>query len=98
MLVPVLKDKAGKLNSIDNYRPIPLLSIPSKVLERVLITRLDTFLLTSDNQFGVEKKHGTDRCIFALKEMVAKYVNQNSTVFMCFLDASKAFDRVNHGK
>lgn len=83
LLVPVLKDKAGQLNSIVIYRPIALSSIPPKVLEQVLITRLDTFRLISDNHFGLKKKHGTDMYIFALKEMVAKYVNQNSTVFMC---------------
>ena len=36
--------------------------------------------------------------ISVLKEIVMKYRNMNSTVFMCFLDASKAFDRVNHEK
>lgn len=38
MLLPVLKDKAGKRNSIDNYRPIALASILSKVLERILLS------------------------------------------------------------
>jgi len=37
-------------------------------------------------------------CIYAMKEAVRKYRGQNSTVFLCFLDASKAFDRINHGK
>jgi len=41
---------------------------------------------------------GTDLFIYALKEMVIKYRGQNSSVLMCFIDASKAFDRVNHGK
>lgn len=35
-------------------------------------------------------------CIFALKEILEKYNRQNSTMFMCFIDASKAFDRINH--
>lgn len=37
-------------------------------------------------------------CIFALKEIVDKYRIQNSTMFTCFIDASKAFDRINHEK
>ena len=97
-LVPVLKDKAGKLNSIDNYRPIALASILSKVLERILLTRLEMFIITADNQFGFKKKHGTDLCIFALKEMIDSYSSRNSTVFLCFIDASCAFDRINHAK
>ena len=34
--------------------------------------------------------------IYALKEAVLKYRSLNSNVYSCFLDASKAFDRVNH--
>src|SRR4029434_6577159 len=41
LLVPVLKNKAGKLNSIDNYRPIALASILSKVFERILLMKLE---------------------------------------------------------
>jgi len=37
-------------------------------------------------------------CIYAFKEIVSKYRSLNSTIFVCFLDASKAFDRVNHLK
>ena len=97
-LVPVLKDKAGKLNSIDNYRPIALASILSKILERILLTCLEMFVLTADNQFGFKKKHGTDLCIYALKEIIDRYSSHNSTVFLCFIDASRAFDRINHAK
>uniref|UniRef100_A0A8C1PP13 Reverse transcriptase domain-containing protein n=1 Tax=Cyprinus carpio TaxID=7962 RepID=A0A8C1PP13_CYPCA len=96
LLLPVLKDKAGKLNSIDNYRPIALASILSKVLERILLTKLEMYVLTADNQFGFKRKHGTDLCIYALKEIVSRYNSLNSTMFLCFIDASKAFDRINH--
>ena len=98
ILVPVLKDKAGKLNSIDNYRPIALASILSKVLERILLNKLEMYILTTDNQFGFKRKHGTDMCIYALKEIVFRYTSLNSSVFLCFIDASKAFDRINHEK
>ena len=39
---------------------------------------------------------GTDTCIYVLKEMVDKYKSLNGGMYMCFLDASKAFDRVKH--
>lgn len=54
--------------------------------------------INSDNQFGFKAKHGTDLCIYALKEIVNKYRDKHSSVLMCFIDASKAFDLVNHGK
>ncbi len=98
LLVPVVKNKTGKLTSLDNYRPIALASILSKVLEGILMDRLAEYIVSTDNQFGFKNKHGTDLCIYALKEIVHRYRSRNSTVFMCFLDASKAFDRINHGK
>jgi len=98
ILEPVIKDKAGKINSVDNYRPVALASILSKVLERIILNRLEHFVLTSDNQFGFKPKHGTDMCIFALKEIFDLYNRHNSTIFLCFIDTSKAFDGVNHEK
>ena len=98
LLVPVIKVKTGKISSIENYRPIALASILSKVLEIIILDRLSEYVETTDNQFGFKSKLGTDHCIYALKEVVSKYRRQNSTMFMCFLDASKAFDRINHGK
>ena len=96
VLVPIIKDKSGKINSKDNYRPIAIASIMSKLIEKLLLERLSKFLLTSPHQFGFKPKHSTDACIFVLKESIDRYVEQQSSVYMCFLDASKAFDRVNH--
>ena len=97
-LVPIIKDKAGKMNNLDHYWPIALASILSKVLERIILNRLEQFALTSDNQFGFKPKHGTDMCIFSFKEVLDLYNRHNSTFFICFIDASKAFDCVNHEK
>jgi len=69
----------------------------SKVIETVLLGRISDLLLTRPNQFGFKKKHGTDQCIYVMKEIIDTYKLLNSSVFVCFLDASKAFDRVNHG-
>ena len=95
-LVPVVKNKAGKISAKDNYRPIALASVVSKLFERILLDRLNSYLTTEDNQFGFKKLHGTDQCIFVLKELAESYREMNGNVYMGFLDASKAFDRVNH--
>ncbi len=96
--VHVIKDKTGKISSKDNYRPITLASIMSNVLDRILLDRLELYILTNDNQFGFKQKHGTDMCIYTFKENVSNYLSLNSTMFVCYLDASKAFDWVNHAK
>ena len=36
VLVPIIKDKCGKINSKDNYRPIALASIVSKIVENIV--------------------------------------------------------------
>ena len=65
-------------------------------MERILLDRVSGYISSLDNQFGFKPKHGTDMCIYSLKEIVNLYNSKNSTVLMCFIDASKAFDRVNH--
>ena len=50
ILVPVIKDKTGIINSKNNYRPVALASILSKIFENVLFNGLETYLLTNDNQ------------------------------------------------
>lgn len=67
---------------MDNYRPIALASILSKLLEGILLKRFEMFFLTTDNQFGFGGKQGTDMCIYSLKEIVAKFGRQKSTVLM----------------
>lgn len=47
-------------------------------------------------QFGFKQKLSTDMCIFTLKQIVDFYNMYNSPVYACFLDASKAFDKLNH--
>ncbi len=74
VLVPIIKDKSGKINSKDNYRPIAIASIMSKLIEKVLLERLSNFLITSSHQFGFKPKHSTDACIYVLKKSIDKYV------------------------
>ena len=50
---------------------------------------------TNDDQFGFKKKHDADMSIHVLKQVIAKYQALNSCLFVCFLDGSKVFDRVN---
>ena len=49
-----------------------------------------------ENQFGFKKQHGTDTCIYVMKEIINRYQRLGSSVYLCFLDASNAFDRINH--
>ena len=95
-LIPILKNKNGDTSAKSNYRPIAIVTAMSKVFELCLSRIMDVYLFTSDNQFGFKQKHSTDLCIYTVKSIIQYYNYYNSPVYTCFLDASKAFDRINH--
>ena len=51
----------------DNYRPIALASVVSKVAEIIIFKRISCYLDTCPNQFGFKRNHGTDQCIMFLR-------------------------------
>ena len=83
MLVPIIKDKCGEINSKDNYRPIALVSIVSKIVENILLDRMSVTLSTSPISFDL-KKHGTDLCIYLLKEVIDRHRSLNGSMLTCF--------------
>jgi len=95
-ILPIIKNKTGDTADKSNYRPVAIVSPCSKLFEVILLFFIEEHVLSHDNQFGFKKKHSTDLCIFALKNVVDYYKKCSSPVFSCFLDASKAFDRINH--
>ena len=89
-IVPVIKNKCGSLTDSNNYRPIAIATITSKLLESVILMKCEEYLFTSDNQFGFKAQHSTEFCIYSLLEFIDYYKKRNTTVFVTFLDASKA--------
>ena len=96
LLIPLVKDKNGVLSDKDNYRPLAVTCIISKVLEILILNRYKDHFNTTDNQFGFKPSLSTDMCIYSLKQITEYYVTHGSPVYICFLDASKAFDKINH--
>ena len=89
------ESKSGRIMSKDNYRPIDWLVLSARSWKKFLLTSVyfPRYVLKS---IWFQKKHSTDQCVFVLKELIDSYRMLNGSVFTCFLDASKAFDRVNH--
>ena len=96
VIVPIIKNKTGDTRDKNNYRPIALVTAASKIFELCLSIILEDYLVTHDQQFGFKRKQLTDLCIFTVKCVTKYYTQENSSVFTCFLDASKAFDKINH--
>ena len=56
-IVPLVKNRCGNPTEKNNYRPIALSSITSKVFEHIILLRLEEYLWTTDNQFGFKSGH-----------------------------------------
>ena len=96
LLVPIIKNKNKNVYDVSNYRPIAFTTVVSKLFESYMLHRLIHFLKTNNNQFGFKPNHGTDMSVFLLKQVASSYVSRDTSVFAVFLDASKAFDKVDH--
>lgn len=97
ILVPIQKDTNIKgIQKLDNFRGITLSPIISKVFEHSILFLFGKYLKTNDRQFGFKEKLGCANAIFCVRNVVDYFVDNESTVNMCCLDISKAFDRVNH--
>ena len=93
---PILKDRFGCLGDSGNYRPVMSSSVFLKILEYCILFQIKPFVKLNDRQHGYRERYSTNTACFVLKETVHEYCNQNSKVYSCFLDFSKAFDNVSH--
>ena len=98
VVVPLVKIKGGDLTDVNNYRAIALSNAISKILETVFINKVTTVNAYDSHQFGFKAGHSTGLCTNTMKKVVDYYTVRGSHVFVCFIDFSKAFDRVNYWK
>jgi len=68
------------------------------IFDNEILSQFHENLCTSDLQCGFKQNSSTNMCTMILKETVAYCLNKGRPVFCTFLDASKAFDRVNYCK
>ena len=96
-VVPLFK--GGSREEVGNYRPVSLLSLPGKFLEKVVHTRISAFLgehnFLSEHQGGFRKGHSTVSTIADLTDELFDEINRGKTTLAAFIDLSKAFDTVN---
>jgi hypothetical protein len=92
---PIPKPGKDPSNS-NNYRSIALAPTLSKVLEWCILIQFRDAFVTSSLQFGFKPGVSTDLCTGLIKCVTARYCHNDTPVYGCFLDASKAFDRVDH--
>ena len=84
-----------------NYRPVSVLPLLSKILERLMYNRLILYInrygLLYEYQFGFQKGKSTHMALITLIDKISEALDQGELVIGIFLDFSKAFDTVDHG-
>ena len=75
---------------------IALTSCFSRLLEYCILEDYGSCLLSSHLQFGFKPGLSTTMCTGVLKAVISRYLVGGSCVYSCLVDASKAFDTVDH--
>lgn len=88
VISPVVKDKSGDISDYANYHPIALVTIFSKILEHIIVSCVDKYLVVTHNQFGF-KHHGTLMPVLILKDIVHFYISHGSNMHLAFIDVVK---------
>ena len=91
--------KTGDLKLTQNYRPISILPVISKIFEKLVYTRIYSFLqqnnILNANQFGFRKGFSTEMALASFVEKITTSLDKGQHAVGVFLDLKKAFDTVN---
>ena len=95
IIIPVYK--VGDPLDCTNYRPISLLSNLGKLIEKLIHSRINIFLVNHKffykNQFGFRKKQSSDHALITITEKIRNALDNNQYICGVFVDFPKA---VNH--
>ena len=98
-MIPIFKSE--ERTDPSNYRPISLLSVFDKPLEKKLMcNRLNPFFQKHNifykYQFGFRKNHATANALTEVIDYIYKSLDEGNYVFGIYIDLKKAFDTVQH--
>ena len=92
--------KSGNKDDLDNYRPISILPILSKILEKTVFHQLHSYLsensLLSQYQSGFRANHSTQLAITFLTDKIRGHMDKGLLTGAVFIDLKKAFNTVLH--
>ena len=98
LVTPVFK--GGSKLEVSNYRPVSILPIFSKVIGKLMQSRLVSFLdengIIYKHQFGFQKNNSTSYAVLDLYSNILEAIEEGNYACSVFLDFAKAFDTVNH--
>lgn len=92
--------KKGDEADMGNYRPITLIPVISKIFEKAMAKRVNSFIahhkIIKREQYGFQEGKSTSLACFSLVKYVTEALNNKHLTLALFLDMSKAFDSVSH--
>ena len=93
--------KSGSTKELGNYRPISVLPIMSKILEKIVHKQLIDYLeknhMLSNSQFGFRPGRSTEQAVTSLTDHIRKEMDKGNYTGILYIDLSKAFDTISHG-
>ena len=97
-VVPLFK--SGNKDDLDSYRPISILLILSKILEKAVFHQLHSYLsensLLSPYQSGFRANQSTQLAVTFLTDKIRSHMDKGLLTGAVFIDLKKAFDTVPH--
>ena len=97
-VIPVFKK--GDKENMESYRPISILPVFSKVLDRIMYNRLYEYSMNNnllyENQFDFQINNSTEHAILRFTRDIAQNFDNGKFILGVFIDLLKAFDTVDH--
>ena len=98
LVIPI--PKTPNPHTVENFRPISLLPLPGKILEKLIHKQLSYHLedhdYLSDSQFGFRKQRSTTHAVSQLLNQIYTNINRSVITAAVYIDFSKAFNCVQH--
>ena len=100
LVTPLLKKTNLDREVLSNYRPVSNLTYLSKLIERIVASRLKEHMSTNElfdpNQSGYRQGHSTETVLLKVVDNILTWMDEGHEVFLVLLDMSAAFDTVDH--
>ena len=92
--------KSGPQNNRSNFRPISVVSIVAKILEKFVAAQLETYFetnqLLSPYQGAYRNGRSTEQILLFVTDLIVHALDNHKVVCSAFLDLRKAFDSLDH--
>ena len=92
--------KSGNPSDPSNFRPISIVPVIMKIIERVIHQQLYHYLsqnhLLSPTQHGFRPRHSTETALLSVTDSILAATDRGEISMLCFIDLSKCFDVIDH--